>query len=163
MKRPFFLGLVGLSLVLVTLFAGFVFGRKTRPTSDELRPEERQLALLASAARIRAGIPDLRISLALSRVAKTHAGVMARDKRLHFPDDATLRQHLAKAGYACEAWGMTIDVVEVLDVPAVFDYGMKSEAIRVEVLGQRYGDVGSAVVTDDEGFHYLVLLFGRRK
>lgn len=163
MKRPLILGLVGLALLLVVLFAGFIVGRKTRPTSDDQRVEERHLALLASAARIRADVPDLRVSLALNRVARDHAHLMAREKRLQFPDDATLRQHMAKAGYACETWGMTIDVVDKLDVPAVFDYGMKSEAVRVEVLGPRYADVGSAVVTDNEGFHYLVLLFGRRQ
>jgi uncharacterized protein YkwD len=162
--RPrLYFGIACVCVSALTVLAVFVYLRKTRAPADDYKPEERQLAILINAARIRERLPDLLPDPALDRVARAHAQVMAREKRVHYLDDMHLRYQAKRAGYVCADSAMIVDCQAALDLPSAFDRLMDTEAHRLMVLHDRYGHSGVGIARDDEGFFYLVQVYARRK
>ena len=127
----------------------------TSSSTDVTAAEQKAVELLNTDRRAN-GLSDLKVSSALTVVARSHAqDMVARNFFSHTnPDGKTLSDRLKQAGISFSAAGENI--AENISVQATETSLMNSSGHRSNILNSNYTTVGIGVAFDNEGNVYVV-------
>lgn len=119
---------------------------------------------LTNVERRRAGLPELVAEARLTQAAQLQAEQCARAGTIShdFPNGQypSVVDRLAAASYPWQAFGENLALGQ-RSASEVVTAWMDSESHRVNILNDRFTQIGVAVTTDAQGRPYYVQLFGR--
>jgi uncharacterized protein YkwD len=134
---------------------------KEKP-KDTLSAEERQVFDLTNAERKKEGLPPLRLSPLLTRLAKAHSENMAKQGKLdHSLDGKNPVERAKEAGYRMLSFGENIyaGFGKTGEPPAALDWWMNSKPHRANILSKMHREIGVGVAKG-EGQTYYTQVFG---
>ena len=147
--------------VVGTLSLGAQGGEKPKPfesTAGELKVFE-----FTNQERKKKDIAPLKLSLALSKVARIHSENMARQMKMeHKLDDKTPFDRLKDAGYEFLAAAENIAMGdEQVALSVILQAWMDSKDHRANILNAEYTEIGIGIARDKNGRLYYTQVFGR--
>jgi len=127
----------------------------------KLSKEEQQVLDLTNAARAKEKLPALKADPLLCKAARAHSANMAKQKKLaHELDGKDGGKRIDATGYDWAVWGENVGSSEELAVKEVFDGWMASKDHRVNILKDKFKEIGIGLAKDEKGEWYYTQVFG---
>ncbi|MBI3822456.1 MAG: CAP domain-containing protein [Planctomycetes bacterium] len=152
-------------LSMVILFAGSVAlaEQPAQPKKFESTKSEIEVSKATNAERKKKELPPLKLSLALSKIARAHSQNMARQGKLdHTLDEKTPFDRLKAAGYKYLKAGENIGGhQEGGNMQMIMTAWMESDGHRANILNPDYTEIGIGIAEDKDGNLYYTQVFAK--
>jgi uncharacterized protein YkwD len=154
------IGLLSVALAL-TVRGGAEEPEKKEPAKHEVTADEKAILDLTNQERTKAGLPALKLSLVLSKIARGHSANMAKQGKMeHVLDGKTPGQRTKEGGYRFDvvaeniAWGE-----KGFTLAQVMKTWMDSKVHRENILQKEFTEIGIGIGIDAKGKSYYTQLF----
>jgi uncharacterized protein YkwD len=144
------------------VFATFLVAQKPAPDPEPyLSPDEKALLQLTNEARKKEGLPELKVSAKLLKVARSHSANMAKQGKMsHELDDKKPDDRVKEAGYHYGHLGENVAFGQLTPTEAM-DTWLKSDEHRAIIMDKDFVDVGLGVAKGANGTLYWTQVFAR--
>jgi uncharacterized protein YkwD len=152
---------------LLTLVLGLCLAWACRAAAEEkkeelkLSKEEQEILDLTNKAREKEKLKPLKPNLILFQVARAHSANMAKQRKMaHKLDGKQVDQRTDDAGYDWALCAENVAGSEELMPKFIFDEWMKSKVHRVNIVKDKFEEIGIGIAKDAKGEYYYTQVFG---
>jgi uncharacterized protein YkwD len=125
-------------------------------------PDEVKLVELTNQERKKMDLPLLKLSPALSKIARSHSENMARQGKMeHVLDDKGPFDRLRDAGYKFMKAGENIASGQGVTLATIMKAWMDSNGHRANILSPEYTEIGLGIARDKSGQLYFTQVFAK--
>jgi uncharacterized protein YkwD len=125
-------------------------------------PDEIKLVEMTNQERKKMDLPSLKLSSALSKIARGHSENMARQGKMeHILDNKALVDRLRDAGYKFAKGGENIASGGGVSLATIMQAWMDSKGHRANILSTEFTEIGLGIARDKTGQLYFTQVFAK--